>query len=105
LEDHRCTGLEDVSTTNNDIPESRSWLLGLFGIVGSDDGIDADMFALTRSARKKLTKPTPHSSTPSGPRSSRAYDDKMRNKKMARRRRCKLARSKAHPLPKIPLQA
>lgn len=70
LEDHKCDGLEDVSSN----PESASafewWQVGVFGLVAGDDNL-ADTLSSANSARRKRTRRTLRNSTRNGRRSSR----------------------------------
>lgn len=72
LEDHKCEGLEDVSS----VPEPEWWSVGLFGLTAGDSGL-ADILSFPqRSARRKHTRRTPRTSSRRGRRSSRASKTK-----------------------------
>lgn len=91
LEDHKCEGLEDVSTTitpdhtsapspspssaaSSSPPGPQWWLVGLGDALA---GGDADLADVLRgsSARSSRTSATPRSSRVSVPRSSRVFDE------------------------------
>jgi hypothetical protein len=69
LEDHKCDGLEDVSS----VPEQDWWTVGLSGLTAGDCSTLADILSLPRnSARRKRTRRTLSTSSRRGRRSSRA---------------------------------
>jgi hypothetical protein len=72
LEDHKCEGLEDVSSSPAETVGTAGgvewWQVGLFGLVAGDDSL-ADAVA-TLSARRKRTRRTPLNSTRNGRKSS-----------------------------------
>lgn len=89
LEDHKCSGLEDVSMNPTpsmsrggpDWPPSRWWLVGLADYL-VEAGLDQEECcggssmltpAPESSARRSRTSAMPHSSRPSGHKSSAAY--------------------------------
>ncbi|RKU44380.1 hypothetical protein DL546_003509 [Coniochaeta pulveracea] len=68
LEDHKCEGLEDVSTNPANPAQPANgvewWQVGLFGLVAGDYNV-ADTVP-TSSARRKRTRRTPPNSTRNG---------------------------------------
>jgi predicted nucleic acid binding AN1-type Zn finger protein len=69
LEDHKCEGLEDVSS----VPEPEWWSVGLFGLTAGEDSSLADILSLPQySARRKRTRRTLSTSSRRGRRLSRA---------------------------------
>lgn len=103
LEDHKCSGLEDVS-----IPDTPWWLVGLAGELSGDEDLfhEADMltgYIDKHSARRRPTSRTRPSCRPSAPTSSRVSnrDDPRLHRRLRkqqqrrhrqRRRRCRSRR-------------
>lgn len=104
LEDHKCSGLEDVS-----IPDTPWWLVGLAGELSGDEDLfhEADMMLTgcidNNSARRRPTSRTRPSCRPSAPTSSRVSnrDDRRLHRRLRkqqqrrqrqRRRRCRSRR-------------